>query len=116
MQRCVVCDEQRRTNNVLDAVRQWLWEDAPYLLPQFPAMKYTAKHYEDGSTMLCRACLVDHVREWLADIDAPRGVRQRYNEYFNTGLRQTRPHYMRRETQRDSEDTVRRPEPKTKSL
>ena len=85
MNQCVACDKHRehyKDEHLFDAMRTWIWEDAPYLLVTFPAMKYTAKRQSTGETMLCRSCLIDHVREWLHDADAPVGVKQQFNTYF----------------------------------
>jgi hypothetical protein len=85
MKECVACDNHQghyKDEHLFDAVRTWLWEEAPYLLRQFPAMKYTAKQPTTGRTILCRQCLINHLREWLEDVGAPIGVRQRFNQYF----------------------------------
>lgn len=87
MKECVACDKHQDyydDERLFDAVRTWLWEEAPYVLTAFPAIKYSAKNPESGSTMLCRRCLIQHVADWLDQIEAPLGVKQQFRTYFHT--------------------------------
>lgn len=107
MKHCVACDRQKNHFNderLFDAVRRWLWEDAPYLVKAFPAMKYSALNQESGRTLLCRSCLLGHVADWLDTLDAPLGVKQQFRRYFATRPVHITPIQSDKRKKKSSED------------
>lgn len=127
MTRCAVCSKHGKhpigQERVFEAVKQWLWEDAPYLLQHFVGIKYSLPHNIHNAFCLknredkavCRTCVIKHTQDWLIQLEAPRGVMQRFNTYFAPQIHSKLAAKMVPATKQNLEKTRKNP-PQTQYL